>query len=221
MSPYKITHTAICLFYTSLGFKPSYLYDQGPMDLELASRVLTDLEEIVSELFSTMVVVEFSMDILFVNVAALSSHLEEFPTECFINVSTDSSFTAKCDQWALVNDLRNLSLLWSDRQLSSFVLEMQEDWCGPSVLGLMLGFPAVYYLSSEEHRLNNVLLKVITTTVNFKDRNYEIDSFSLPMEVWDKLKPVCVRRQQRIEAKGSTWPVIVSQVEIDISSLAL
>ena len=179
-----LLEAATCFMCLAFEARPSFLYDQGRISVETALQVAQNLSS-VSDAFHDIVVLEYAQDILFAKLGLLLTHLQNDKI-IFIDVGKEKPGIVSgsshvkylqdvCKGW--VNETN-----YTELRLRPLRITDHEDLSGPTIIGLLLGYPVVYFLQKDMNMLGNVPLLV--TTCKCTSRNFitNICSFSIPNE---------------------------------------
>lgn len=176
-----------CFQFLLCKARPAFLYDMVPrMDNDRASLIVSDLRQIFPAL-SNLIVLDYNQDILFVCLSTMLDYLDKTKA-LFIDVSAgleDTHILPEDEERIEVKHarqcFREITRRWKENpNLISFSFDSHPDICGPSIIGLILGYPAIYYLSSEDHSLNSCLLTVTSVELQLSDQFTAVFSFSVP-----------------------------------------
>lgn len=172
------------------GIKPSFLWDIGPtVTSEVIVNLLTELKsENLIHCFFCVIVIE--MDFIITNVHSLSEHFRN-SNLIFIDASDHLIYPVGVDRGVtgLIDSIKKiildqiLSLNYSN---SSVSLDVSE-FCVPSVFGLLIGYPIVYWTDrlSESNNLSSRRLMNVKIALENSDfqKFFEIYSFSYPADL--------------------------------------
>lgn len=172
--------------------KPGFLYDlPEKITFNTALSIAEELRTLYAS-FSDITVFEYNMDIIFIRHRLLASHLGAHKYPCIININHDQpqlDMTGElcAKEKAVLLDL--CSRLDSDPKLTSQVVQVtdNEELSGPSMFGLLLGFPVIYYLTKKHHCLDYKPLEVFKLSIRGvateTDKLFIVSSFSVPRQI--------------------------------------
>lgn len=175
-----------CFMALAASARPGFLYDQSKLSISCALRIAQGLASTL-DVFEDLVVAEFSQDIVFLKLKSALKYMHS-GTICCINVGGKRPTIIK-DQHHL--KLSSFFEAWKMGKENLQDCAMNIDECdfssGPTVIGLLLGFPVVYYLQADTdlHCLNDESLRVTKCSISLSQRNFSICSFTVPAECLD------------------------------------
>ena len=176
-SGYKFT----CL---AIDARVGFLYDYGALCVECAQEIAEALSTGVSCLHD-LIVVEFGLDILFVRPGNLTVQLNE-AVPCFIrvdNATPELLFEKPKDLDNLLQKLVDFMSQQSVARPIKLVLDTSEFTSGPSVFGILIGYPVCYYMETDSNCLSNTPLSVTQCTTNLAMKEFLTCSFSCPVTI--------------------------------------
>lgn len=176
-----LTAGFVCL---ATNARPGYLHDQAALTVGTALMIVQSLATKLPKCFKNIMVIEFAQDILFVNYNSVMEHCESSLIH-FINVGGEHPVVGE--------DYDTLSILikelktWKSKghEIQSEIFQLNEELftSGPSVIGLLLGFPIVYYLDNKcSHCLDCVSLHVTKCTLSLAGNSIDVCSFTIPVQ---------------------------------------
>lgn len=222
-----ITLNIICV---NLGIKPSFLWD-------IPQRIThTEIIHIITLLKSKLLLSQ-NIYVIILEDDLFVSNLESVKYMCN-NVSThfkfiNSSFELKNPQ--LINSKH---FLYIETMVDNFVLKVdtflsenynsinhlvlpnRQDWCMPTLFGILLGYPTVYWVSSVENCLTLVQLDVFKVEINLCNDNLSLDlyNFSVPSSLG--LQIFIYDWFERLE-KSTTYSLKITQCSKSVTNIIL
>ena len=168
----------------AISARVGFLYDYGALCAECAQEIAKDLSTGVSCLHD-LIVVEFGMDILFVRPGNLIVQLNEAAPH-FIrvdNATPELLLEQPMDLDNLFQKLVDFMSQQSDARPLKLVLDTSEFTSGPSVFGILIGYPVCYYMETDINCLSNIPLSVTRCTTNLEKKGFLACSFSCPVTI--------------------------------------
>lgn len=190
----KIPHSISKFLCLAIGARPGFLYDYGSLSSECALQIAKDLSTSIESL-RDLTVVEFALDQLFILPSQLLHYLSTRQRE-FIDVGKETP-ELMSDEPADAAKLTEILSTWNISINRGLTLDLNpEDFkSGPSVFGLLIGYPIIYYIETESNCLSNTMLSVVNCKINFEEDSHLLCSFSCPVYIRDTNSQVagCIR----------------------------
>ena len=171
----------LCL---AIGARVGFLYDYGALCAECAQEIVKDLSTGGSCLHD-LIVVEFGMDLSFVRPGNLTVQLNE-AAPYFIrvdNATPELLLEQPMDLDNLLQKLVDFMSQQSDARPLKLVLGTSEFTSGPSVFGILIGYPVCYYMETDRNCLSNTPLSVTRCSTNLEKKEFLACSFSCPLTI--------------------------------------
>lgn len=180
----KLPESAAKFLCLAINARVGFLYDYGALCVECAQQIARDLSQNIEGL-EDLITVEFGLDILFVRPGKLMEQLNQ-DTTCFIDVggSAPTLMLEKPKDLArLKHRITNLVLEEEKNKEQMLILDTAEFLSGPTVFGLLIGYPISYYIESDRNSLCNTPLAVSKCIVNIEKQELTVCAFSCPVSV--------------------------------------
>lgn len=182
----KVIYNIISL---SIKLKPSYLWDIGPIpDPTIVSRFLTDLKKLYP-VFGQIKLILVENQIILVNCQFLTEILS---SSIFTYCDIGSQIQVQLVDDDIVREIHDMkdkviNLCSETNHEEIVVISKEENWCIPTLYGVLLNYPFVYWFRDEtcDNNLNfsNVYSYKVTIEVirgHFAE-SFILYSFSIPV----------------------------------------
>lgn len=185
---------------TNLSIKPGFIWDYGGFDIKIQQieNVLKTLKK-SDKLCRSIYMINISDSLIIINLECCLKiiHVSKNNSLKFVNISKsleeaeiikDGSILENINQ--MLDTLQNL--LTNNIEITLNITPLV-DWCVPTIFGLLLGFPFIYYMDNESDISGLNCLSMVPLTVfkaKFKTSNlfHNIFSFSLPTNLVDSFE---------------------------------
>lgn len=173
----NLTSNFMCLVTKA---RPAFLYDHSCISPSLSLKIRQDLSKSVAAL-KDIFIIEYSQDIMFAKMSTLLTHLQHSRIR-FVDVGQSSPQFIDCSSYVdeLVGLLQSWQSFHSDILKDVYELHSAVFISGPTVIGLLLGFPIVYFVTTETNCLSHTPLLITKCETMFCGNKFCVCSFSIP-----------------------------------------
>ena len=176
----------------NLSIKPGFIWDFGGfnMNFQQIENVLKTLKN-SNKLHTSIYMINICDSLILINLECCLEIIHESKNNSskFVNISKSLKNAEIVKEVSILHKINQMldtlnNLLTNNRNLTLKITPLI-DWCVPTIFGLLLGYPFVYYMDNESNISGINCLSMVPLTVykaNFKTSNffYNIFSFSLP-----------------------------------------
>lgn len=160
--------------------KRGFLFDCGSADVTILAKLLVILEE-ANEICKYVFLAAVKEDIFILN----KRKFNEETSHIIVDVSGNLNAPKLIENFETSNGMfaKIRSQLKSNQEKFT-QLEIEEDWCIPTVFGYLINYPILYYQnpSDDSNCLDFVELKVFQV----KSKDQTLISFSVPVELYEQ-----------------------------------
>lgn len=173
---------SVQLYFVNIGIKPGFIWDIGPTITTLSLQTLLIKLKKTNILHKNISLLCIEQEHCIININSLS----EIPLNYFTFVDVTESLTAPSIIINTFSLLKTFLRVYSEHVhevLDVYYVCSNEKICVPTILGIIAGYPIVYWYNlnkSSNNCLNLQSLTVYKLYIELIYKTYEVYSFSIP-----------------------------------------